>query len=212
MNSMCLGLVSAIAALSTAADATVLYSNEPCNCQTNALEIDAGYSVADSFSLGVASSISQIDFTSWTSLGDSIATVDWAILTASPADGGAVVVSGTAPVAFTSGFLNSKGFAVYEEYFSPAGTQRVAAGDYWLELGNAVDGRDGKAYWDQNDGASLAYDSASGTVGSEAFQIIGGAPTPEPAIWAMMLLGLAGLGVVLRAHRRTDRELAALAI
>jgi len=34
---------------------------------------------------------------------------------------------------------------------------------------------------------------------------------PEPATWAMMLLGFLGLGAVLREHRRADRELAALA-
>lgn len=34
---------------------------------------------------------------------------------------------------------------------------------------------------------------------------------PEPMTWAMMLVGFAGLGAVMRANRRADRELAALA-
>jgi hypothetical protein len=37
------------------------------------------------------------------------------------------------------------------------------------------------------------------------------AGVPEPATWAMMLLGFFGLGVLLREHRRADRELDALA-
>jgi hypothetical protein len=37
------------------------------------------------------------------------------------------------------------------------------------------------------------------------------APVPEPATWAMLLLGFFGLGVLLREHRRADRDLAALA-
>jgi hypothetical protein len=41
-----------------------------------------------------------------------------------------------------------------------------------------------------------------------AFSIAG---VPEPATWAMMLLGFFGLGVLLRAHHRADRDLAALA-
>jgi hypothetical protein len=37
-----------------------------------------------------------------------------------------------------------------------------------------------------------------------------GAGVPEPATWAMMLLGFLGLGATLRAHRRADRELPAV--
>ncbi len=33
---------------------------------------------------------------------------------------------------------------------------------------------------------------------------------PEPTTWVLMLLGLGGLGLVLRAHRNADRELQAL--
>jgi hypothetical protein len=36
------------------------------------------------------------------------------------------------------------------------------------------------------------------------------AGVPESSTWALMLLGLGGLGALVRAHRRADRELAAL--
>jgi hypothetical protein len=207
-----LGMAAAIAAmaLSMPAAAAVLYSNGPCDCETNALEIDAGFSVANSFSLAAESSIDQINFTSWTSLGTTIASIDWAILTASPADGGVVVLSGTAPVAFTFGFLNSKNFGVYQEYFKPTGARRVAAGDYWLQLGNATLSFGGNAYWDQNNGSSMAYSSASGVVGSEAFDIIGGAPTPEPATWWFMLVGFGTAGAALRSRQNVGRGSVAL--
>jgi len=39
-----------------------------------------------------------------------------------------------------------------------------------------------------------------------------GAAIPEPATWAMMLIGLGGLGTAARARRRAERDLAALEV
>ena len=38
----------------------------------------------------------------------------------------------------------------------------------------------------------------------------GGGAVPEPATWAMMMVGFLGLGAALRAHRRADQKLDAL--
>ncbi|MDB5423976.1 MAG: motif putative anchor domain protein [Phenylobacterium sp.] len=53
---------------------------------------------------------------------------------------------------------------------------------------------------------SFTVTSASGTDWSQSFVP---PPTgiPEPATWAMMLLGFGGLGAAMRAHRRTGRSL-----
>jgi hypothetical protein len=49
------------------------------------------------------------------------------------------------------------------------------------------------------------YDNWSNNGNEHAFYLTGGAAAvPEPAVWAIMLLGFAGLGAGLRAHRRLD--------
>ncbi len=193
-------LLAATAGPGASATAAVLYSNGPCNCQTAALEIDGGNTVADSFTLARTSSISQIDLTAWTALGDNVAATDWSILTGSPGAGGVVIYSGTSYIQDSSGFANSKHYAVYVETF-PIDVQRLAAGNYWLALTNAVPDRGGKVYWDVNKGPSAAYEAGVGPVNSEAFQLLGGAPTPEPAAWSLILAGFGGLGAMLRRAR-----------
>jgi hypothetical protein len=49
-----------------------------------------------------------------------------------------------------------------------------------------------------------------GDFGGAAVNAIFADGVPEPASWAMLILGMAGLGMVLRAHARSDRALMAL--
>jgi hypothetical protein len=53
------------------------------------------------------------------------------------------------------------------------------------------------AFWDENDGPSSATGSAVSDIGSQSFQILGPPGVPEPAAWALMLVGFAGLGAAL---------------
>ena len=70
---------------------------------------------------------------------------------------------------------------------------------YWLNLQNATTSQGNPLYWDENDGKSLASENTIGSIGSEAFDIIGGGSTttttttPEPS--SIMLLGSGILGV-----------------
>lgn len=61
---------------------------------------------------------------------------------------------------------------------------------------------------------SLAFAgrSAVNAIAFDDFSVVETTPggVPEPATWAMMLLGFLGLGAVLRVHRRADQKLDAL--
>jgi PEP-CTERM motif len=71
----------------------------------------------------------------------------------------------------------------------------------WLNLQNAISAQDDPVYWDENSGPSQAYDSALGTIPSEAFTIYGSASsTPEPS--SLFLLGSGVLGISGLLRRR----------
>ena len=68
----------------------------------------------------------------------------------------------------------------------------------------AVGGTFDKVVFQQTAGGGLELDNV--TVGT--YTTMGG--VPEPGVWAMMLIGMGALGVALRGHRRSGRELQAL--
>jgi hypothetical protein len=93
------------------------------------------------------------------------------------------------------------------------------AGTYYLTLSNAVP--TGASYWEEsNGGGSTAYFSTAFSstgdvthfeISPEAFQILGLA-VPEPATWAMLILGFFGLGALLRRRKSQAAALASLGL
>ena len=87
----------------------------------------------------------------------------------------------------------------------------LAGGSYWLNLQNAVTSQGNPLYWDENDGPSLASKNTIGTIGSEAFGILGacsgnspdcGPPSPEPSSILLFGSGVVGLAGILRRKLR----------
>ena len=86
------------------------------------------------------------------------------------------------------------------------GAQGGAAGTYYEFPGSLAAG----AFYDSNAATGLANNSNVGVTGRYVFNVRGGNVTPapgavpEPATWAMMLLGFGALGSVLRRKRSTE--------
>ena len=201
----------------------VLYDNGPFNGTIDAWTINSGFQVADSFPLSGSSTLTGVNFTAWLFSGDTANTVDWAIVGDPTNQAGTTFFSGTGAV-LTPTFLTNNGFGygVYNENFS-LGSLSLGAGTYWLVLQNAVSSQNQPVYWDENDGASQAWQSSTGflTVAngncgtpaapttsafppsgncSETFQILGtNTAVPEPGTLA---LGVCGLFVVALTRRR----------
>jgi hypothetical protein len=202
--------------LSPAAIADVLYSNGGANGEINAFSIDhsGGNAVSNSFTLGSASTVTGVDFAVWLNAGQTGVSVDWAI---NSAKFSGLLASGS--TGLTTAFLSSnEPFDIDKESFSGLNLN-LAPGTYWLELRNGVTSVSCDAmWWDENDGASQAFESADGTPGlaasliafngcatcsgSETFQIEG-SPAPEPATIVLSGFGLLILAGIVRRQRFT---------
>ena len=196
------------------AKADVLYDNGPVNGELNGFDIDiaAGYSVTDSFSLTSTANVTGVDLAVWVLTGDSPLSVDWAITT-SPFAGVIASGSGATLSGADLGTNETDQFDVFSESFS-LDVPNLAAGNYYLQLSNADVSTSGDpVYWDENDGSSVAYQTPDGTAGSdyslagsdtnspgygitcptcsgsETFSIVGAA-VPEPGTVTTLLSGL----------------------
>jgi hypothetical protein len=82
----------------------------------------------------------------------------------------------------------------------------LAAGTYYFTLQNAVTGDGNPAYWDINNGPSVAFENTIGNVNgnlgpgsnSDTFSITGSAATPEPSSFLLLGSGLAGFAGMIR--------------
>lgn len=209
LNTLLAGVAVAIAASTAAvsASAAVLYDGGAVNGTIGGRTIGYyNYMVADSFSLAAKSVVDGVTFGSWTTGGDLLNTIDWAVLDGAMSAGGNVIASGTAAPSHSA--LLSGGWGYYnvrDEAFSIA-PLTLNAGTYWLRLSNGATQNNRPVYWDINYGPSIAeqhsgYGQGTYRTESNSFQVLGGAGVPEPAAWALMLTGFFGAGVMLRNRR-----------
>jgi hypothetical protein len=197
------------------ADATTIYSNGPKNGTINAYVINANgaftFEIADSFTSSGTNFATSMSFETWDfSSANAATSVGWEIWNGNPFGGGTELYSGTASVTSNwDGFAAVGGYSLYSNSISFGSSLDVSnncGGQCWILLGNAVDQLGDTVYWDENNGPSSAAawdvtDSKSAPIaGSETFTIFGS--TPEPATWALMMAGFAGLGAALRTRRK----------
>jgi hypothetical protein len=169
--------------------------------------------VADTFTAAGGDVVTQIEFVSQDFGGPAPTTVNWAIViaptNADPIGGSFTSVANGTATTFTNQATFPPGglgeLSLWDNTFAVDVTlPNLPSGDsYWLELSGA--GSDFLINWDFSDGASLAY-YGGGAQGSNTFDISGTVPasTPEPATWALMLAGFAGMGAALRSRRRRE--------
>jgi hypothetical protein len=187
---------------------TALYDNGPINGTLSAWTINNGFSVADSFTLSNASTVSSFSAGLWLFPGDVPTSASWAIISGVPFSSEMVLASGNGN--FTNTLLpqNSFGFDLYTSLMGIPSVS-LGAGTYYLELYNASTPSGDPIYWDINNGSSTAYENTLGNVNdnlfpgtnSEAFTINGTATTaatPEPGTCLMFGTGALGLMGALR--------------
>ncbi len=222
MHSLALGTCAAIALAGSTAASTI-YSNGPANGQVVGYTINFGWQVADSFTAGSGATAASMSFETWA--GDGLAsdvplTVDWEITNGNPLSGGVFTVLGSGSattITATAGVVNGFGFQLFSDTISLGSVGLTCGSNCWIMLQNAVSTDGQPIYWDSNNGPSDAWqnngsnDLSTGCGGpftggscSETFTIFGtvAGGTPEPATWALMLAGFAGLGAALRTRRR----------
>ena len=185
-----LSLLALLAVIPAAAQQE-LYTNGPINGQVDSWPINFGFAVSDSFTLGTAASVNELQFGTFNFPGDVLESVEVSIT--SSEFGGTTYFDGVVNFTASNCFVNGFGFDVCTETgsFAPVG---LNAGTYWLNLQNAIVNTGDPVYWDENSGPSQASQSSLGTIPSESFTLYGTAntttttgTTPEPA--SVLLLG-----------------------
>lgn len=181
-----------------------LYDNGPTDGQGIAWTMNFGFTVSDQFTLSSDSTVNGINFVAHLFPGDVLETAEASIT--SSEFGGTSYFDQT--VSFTqvgNCFVNQFGFNVCTES-GTFGAVQLNAGNYWLNLQNAVTNMGDPVFWDQNSGPSLASENSVGTIPSESFTILGSSTgtgtTPEPS--SLMLFASGVLGVIGVIRRKSS--------
>jgi len=151
----------------------VIYDNGPVNGTTDAWTINFGYIVSDSLVAG-GTTVTGFDLGVWEFPGDTLSSVDWSITT--QPNGGTVLGSGTvngSSLKDTFISTNQYGYDIDKISATNLNVAVTQGNTYWVNVQNASVPSGDPVYWDENSGPSQAYESAVGTIPSEAFDITG---------------------------------------
>ena len=201
------------------ATADTIYDSGPSTYAFDGWTLNGGLWVSNSFTLTQSATITGITFVAWLDQGDTLSSVDWAI--------GGSTDAGSFTTATTTGTLieadnNSPNFAVYNESFAVSSLV-IGPGTYYLTLQNSVEPNGDPAYWDENDGTSIGFESLAGSIstndcnaslgcglsGGETFTLDGtggsggGNVVPEPPSILLLGSGLAGLAAFTKRKLRS---------
>ncbi len=197
------------------ASAQVVYDDGPINGTVDALTINFGFAIADSFTVsGGTSALTGLSFGAWLFPGDVLESVD-ITLSSQPFSGTTYF---NQVVNFTQSACsgNQFGFNVCTETGTFSGPT-LPNGTYWLALQNAVVNTGDPVYWDENSGVGctspgcpseadcpscIVKGDNQGNIPPESFTIYGEpvGSVPEPS--SILLLGSGALGVIAVVRRR----------
>jgi len=226
----CLAILYLALAAAPAWEQSLTYDNGPINGTTDAWTINFGYVVSDTFAVD-NNNVGGFSFGVWEFPGDTVTSVQWSI-TSGPVAGGPwpnalrwPTIYGAGVANVTDRFISTNQFGYDIDLISatiPSVNGLRNGGTYWLNLQNAVVPSGDPVFWDENSGArcksngcpSQAYESAVGTIPSEAFSVtcsgcgcftdrsgctLGpGGGAPEPSSFMLFGSGILGLAGVLR--------------
>ena len=169
-----------IAALPALADN--LYDNGPVYNYADGWTVNFGYAVSDS--MQVNGTVEGFSFWAVLIPGDILENIEVSI-GSSPFEQN--LFDGVMNVSRTNCFSSIFGFNLCQETGSFSGP--TLNGNYWITLQNGVVNTGDPVYWDENSGIgctspgcpSLAQESASGTIPSEAFTVMGPPQRARPA-------------------------------
>jgi opacity protein-like surface antigen len=189
--------------------AQVLYSNGNTNGTYDALTINFGYTVSDTFPIAPGgATVTGADFAMWLFEGDTLETAELSIT--SGENGGTSYFNQVLNFTQSACSLNQYGYDICTESASFSGPT-LNSGTYWLNLQNAVTAEGEPVYWDEDSGPSSASQTEVGTIPSESFTVLGtssssttsttsttGTSVPEPSSIMLFGSGILGLANVVR--------------